>query len=185
MAYPNTPPPEDPDDRGRRRPGPEPGNGSAAGGPPPEPGPGYEPPPGGYAPGTPPQGGYAPGGPEPSSATSGQPNASERQMGMIAHLGGGLAGFFFSGFGWVVPLIVYLVKRDESPFVRDQSAQALNFQILVTIGIVVSWVLAFVLIGLLTWAVVAIVCLVMGILGGVAANRGEWYRYPFNVNWVK
>ncbi|WP_026127775.1 DUF4870 domain-containing protein [Nocardiopsis lucentensis] len=161
---------------------------------------GYGPPPGGHAPGGHQQGGYPPGGYpqggyqpggypqggfEPSSATTGQPNQAERQMGLIAHLGGGLAGFFFSGFGWIVPLIVFLVKKDESPFVRDQSVQALNFQILVTIGIVVSWLLTIVLIGILTWVVVAVVCLVLGILGGVAANRGEWYRYPFNVNWVK
>ncbi|MFI6574863.1 DUF4870 domain-containing protein [Nocardiopsis sp. NPDC050513] len=204
MSHPNTPPPEEPDDRERRQQGQEgtggqpPASGPEGGGqpgygPPPGEGPGYGPPPGGQAPGgyrTGGYGGYQPGGPapggaEPSSATTGQPNQAERQMGLIAHLGGGLAGFFFSGFGWLVPLIVYLVKKDESPFVRDQAAHALNFQLLITIGIVVSWVLTLVIIGVLTWIVVAVVCLVFGILGGLAANRGEWYRYPFNVSWVK
>ncbi|OLT27444.1 hypothetical protein BJF83_02565 [Nocardiopsis sp. CNR-923] len=168
MSHPNTPPPEEPDDRERRQQGQEETGGQAQGG--------Y----GGYQPGGP-----TPGSAEPSSATSGQPNQAERQMGLIAHLGGGLVGFFFSGFGWLVPLIVYLIKKDESPFVRDQAAHALNFQLLITIGIVVSWVLTLVIIGVLTWIVVAVVCLVFGILGGLAANRGEWYRYPFNVTWVK
>ncbi|MEV2275106.1 DUF4870 domain-containing protein [Nocardiopsis sp. NPDC049922] len=210
MSHPNTPPPEEPDDRERRQQGQEgpgdqppasgpagggqPGYGPPPGGPPPGQGPGYGPPPGGYRPGGQmpggyQAGGYQPGAPppgaEPSSATTGQPNQAERQMGLIAHLGGGLAGFFFSGFGWLVPLIVYLVKKDESPFVRDQAAHALNFQLLITIGIVVSWLLTLVIIGVLTWIVVAVVCLVFGILGGLAANRGEWYRYPFNVTWVK
>ncbi|WP_150242086.1 DUF4870 domain-containing protein [Nocardiopsis quinghaiensis] len=151
---------------------------------------GYPPPPnqpGGYPgqPGYQEQGGYGPqgaygqpGGYGPSSATTGQPNSDERQMSLFAHLGGGI-------LGWIVPLIIYLMKKDESPFVRDQSAQALNFQLLILIGYLVSSVLMVVLIGALTWFVVWVVSLIFGILGGVAANRGEWYRYPFNVSWIQ
>ncbi|NYH54161.1 MULTISPECIES: DUF4870 domain-containing protein [Nocardiopsis] len=125
------------------------------------------------------QGGYGqPGGYGHSSATTGQPNSDERQMGLFAHLGGGL-------LGWLVPLIIYLLKKDESPFIRDQSAQALNFQLLILIGYLISSVLMIVIIGALTWFVVWVVSIVFGILGGMAASRGEWYRYPFNVSWVK
>ncbi|WP_285730880.1 DUF4870 domain-containing protein [Nocardiopsis sp. ATB16-24] len=146
---------------------------------------GYPPPPGyhdqtgGYQAAGYQQGGYghpgAYGGP--SSATTGQPNPDERQMGLFAHLGGGLLGF-------LVPLIIYLIKKDESPFVRDQAAQALNFQLLILIGYMISWVLTFVLIGALTWVALVVVSIVFGILGGTAANRGELYRYPFNVSWI-
>lgn len=126
---------------------------------------------GGY--GQPPQGAYGP-----SSATTGQPNSDERQMAMFAHVGGGI-------LSWIVPLIIFVMKKDESPFVRNQAAQALNFQLLVLIGYLVSSVLMIVLIGFLTWFVCWIAAVVLGIMGGMAANRGEWYRYPFNVSWIK
>ncbi|MEU2946175.1 DUF4870 domain-containing protein [Nocardiopsis alba] len=136
---------------------------------------GYPPPPGGY-------GGYGGYGPHPgaaaSSATTGQPNADERSMGLISHLGGGLLGL-------LVPLIMYLIKKDESPFIRDQAAQALNFQILILIVYIVSFPLMLLIIGYLTWFAAWVCAIVFGIMGGMAANKGEWYRYPFNVSWIK
>ena len=97
---------------------------------------------------------------------------------MCAILGGGI-------LGWLVPLIIFLIKKDESPFVRDQAAQALNFQLLVLIGYVVSSMLMLVIIGYLFWFALWVVSIVLGIMGGMAASRGEWYRFPFNVNWVQ
>ena len=44
-------------------------------------------------------------------------------------------------FGPVVALIMYLMKKDESPYVRYHAAQALNFQILMMIGYFISGVL--------------------------------------------
>ncbi|WP_017571699.1 DUF4870 domain-containing protein [Nocardiopsis halotolerans] len=102
-------------------------------------------------------------------------------MGLFAHLGGGILG----SVGWVVPLIIYLTKKDESPFVRDQALQALNFQLLLLIGYVISTVLSFVFIGYLTGFALWVMAVILGVMGGTAANRGEWYRYPFNVSWVK
>ena len=63
-------------------------------------------------------------------------------MAMLAHLLG-----LFTGF--LGPLVLYLVKRDDSAFVRDQSAEALNFQLTMIIAWIVSIVLILVLIGLL------------------------------------
>ncbi|MDE3720067.1 DUF4870 domain-containing protein [Nocardiopsis sp. N85] len=176
--------------------------------------PGYQGPSGGQ-PGYPPQGGYqeqtggyqAPGHQPgygatphgghggPSSATTGQPNPDEKQMGMFAHLGGMLGFLLTCGYlGVVAPLIIFLVKKDESPYVRDQSTQALNFQIILLIGIVAASFFSFflgiflpfiVFIAWLLWFALWVGGLVFGILGTVAANKGEWYRYPFNVSWIK
>ncbi|MEU0489496.1 DUF4870 domain-containing protein [Nocardiopsis sp. NPDC006139] len=161
---------------------PPPGAQQPGGYPPPPGAPGGYPPPGGYQDQTGgyqaagyPYGGY---GAQPGSATGAPPSQDERQFGLFAHLGGGLLGF-------IVPLIIYLIKREESPFVRDQAAQALNFQLLVLIGYVVSSILMFVFIGMITWFLCWVAAVVFGILGGVAANKGEWYRYPFNVSWIK
>ena len=67
----------------------------------------------------------------------------------------------------------------------DQSKEALNFQITVFIAIVISWILAFVLIGLLLMPLVGIANLVLCIIAGIKANNGEAYRYPFALRLIK
>ncbi|MGV2384910.1 MAG UNVERIFIED_CONTAM: DUF4870 domain-containing protein [Thermobifida fusca] len=48
-----------------------------------------------------------------------------------------------------------------------------------------SWFLTFIVIGALTW-IAALVCgIIFAILAAVAANRGEWYRYPISIRMVK
>ena len=101
-----------------------------------------------------------------------------RQMAMFAHLGGIIIGF-------IAPLIIMLTKGNEDAFVKDQAVEALNFQITLAIAYVVSSVLIFVLIGLLLLPIVWIVSIVLSIMGGMAANRGEAYRYPFALRLVK
>ena len=56
--------------------------------------------------------------------------SDERTMGMLAHILGGVTNF-------LGPLIIWLIKKDESPFVNDQGKEALNFQITIAIGYVV------------------------------------------------
>jgi uncharacterized Tic20 family protein len=106
-----------------------------------------------------------------------RPGSDDTTMAMLAHLLGLLTSF-------VGPLVLYLVKKDESPYVRDQSAEALNFQLTLFIAYAVSWVLAFVLIGFLLMFVVWIGSLILMIMASVAANRGENYRYPMNIRFV-
>ncbi|HEX2851567.1 MAG TPA: DUF4870 domain-containing protein [Acidimicrobiales bacterium] len=106
------------------------------------------------------------------------PTADDRTMSMVAHLGGIVLSF-------IPALVVYLTKGQESPFVKDQAVEALNFQISVAIAYVVASFLIVVLIGLLLLPVVWIAATVFSIIGGLAANRGEVYRYPFNIRLVK
>ncbi len=94
-----------------------------------------------------------------------------RQWAMLAHIGAILLGF-------VAPLIVMLVYGPRDAFVREQAVEALNFQITVTLGMIVSMVLFIVIIGYFTMMAIGIGALALCILGGVAANRGEHYRYP-------
>lgn len=102
--------------------------------------------------------------------------SDERTMGMLAHILGGVTNF-------LGPLIIWLIKKDESPFVNDQGKEALNFQITVAIGYVVLAVLSFIpVVGCITSILMMLVWvagLVFGILGGLEANKGKAYRYPF------
>jgi uncharacterized Tic20 family protein len=99
-----------------------------------------------------------------------------KTMAMLAQL---LGIFSFLG-----PLIIYLINGEKDPFVRHHAAEALNFQITLLIGYLTSFVLMLVLIGFLTFFVVWIGGLVLMIMATIAANRGEWYRYPINIRLV-
>ncbi|MFT7647646.1 MAG: putative Tic20 family protein [Candidatus Poriferisodalaceae bacterium] len=116
-------------------------------------------------------------------ATTGMPMATsstndDRTMGMLAHLLG-----LFTGF--IGPLVIFLMKKDESQYVRAHAAEALNFQITVMIGYLASFILMFVLIGLLLLPIIAVGALAFGIIATIAANKGEMYSYPINIRFVK
>jgi uncharacterized Tic20 family protein len=96
----------------------------------------------------------------------------------VAHLGGIVLGF-------LAPLIVMLTKGNESPYTRRHAVEALNFQITLIIGWVIALVLSFVLIGLLLFPILWIGDIVFCIIAGIAANKGEDYKYPFALRLVK
>ena len=57
------------------------------------------------------------------------PTNEERNLAIIAHLSGCI-GIVAGGFvGFVGPLVIYLLKKDSSPYVETQAKEALNFQI--------------------------------------------------------
>jgi uncharacterized protein len=101
---------------------------------------------------------------------------------MLAHLSA-LAGLVI-GLNWLGPLIVYLVKKDEHPFIADQSREALNFNLSVFIYIIASAILIILVVGLLLLPAVAIAWLVLTIIAAVRANNGEPYRYPLTIRLV-
>lgn len=100
--------------------------------------------------------------------------ADERNMAALAH---GLAIVF----GFLGPLLIMLIKGEQSQFVKDQSKEALNFSITIAIAAFVSFLLCFVLIGFLLLPMVGIGAFVLHIVAAVAASRGEWYRYPLTL----
>jgi uncharacterized protein len=101
----------------------------------------------------------------------------QRLWATLAHLGGLL-------FGFLAPLVVFLVTKDRGPFIRSQAAEALNFRITVDVGLVVSAMLTLVLIGFLGLVIIGIGSVVLQIIAAIAVNRGEDYRYPVNLRLV-
>ena len=124
--------------------------------------------------------------PDSGSATSapGVPSQDERTWGMLAHLAA-FAGFIIP-LGFVIgPLVVWLIKRDQSAFVADQGKEALNFNISVFLALAVCGVLCLVFIGILLLAALFIFWLAMTIIAGIKASEGIRYRYPFALRMVK
>lgn len=111
------------------------------------------------------------------------PGKDERTWGMFCHLSS-LAGLVVP-FGSIIgPLIVWLVKKDEMPFVADQGKESLNFQITVALAAIVSMILMLVLIGFLAMFAVFIYWLVMTIIAAIKANEGVAYRYPITLRLI-
>jgi uncharacterized Tic20 family protein len=112
------------------------------------------------------------------------PNQDERTMAMLCHLTG-LLGGFIPPANIIAPLIIWLIKKDQSPFVNDQGKEALNFQISMTIYFVISFILMFILIGIVLMAVLGILWLVFGILATIKAYQGVAYRYPLTIRLIR
>ena len=83
------------------------------------------------------------------------------------------------------PLLVMLIKGNQSPYIRAQAVESLNFQLTVLIFAVVSFALVFVLVGFLLLPIVGIWWLVLTIIGSVKSSQGELYRYPLNIRMVR
>ena len=90
------------------------------------------------------------------------------------------------------PLIVYLVKKDTSPFVAQEAKEALNFNITWAVGTTLLWgvsiLLIIALVGflLIPVAIVAhLAWVVLPIVGGLRAMEGRPYRYPLTVRLVQ
>lgn len=113
-----------------------------------------------------------------------QVSAETTNWGMFAHLSA-LIGFIIPFGNIIGPLVIWLTKGKEIEFVGTEAREALNFQITMLLAFVVSWVLAFILIGFLLMALLAIADLVLIILAAVSASKGQPYRYPFTLRLVK
>lgn len=103
----------------------------------------------------------------------------DRTIALITHLSGIIASF-------IVPLIIWLINKDkpEKSWITEQAKEALNFQITIVLAWIVAIVLSFVAIGFLLYPVIWIGNLIFCILAGVAANKGENYRYPVTLRLV-
>lgn len=97
--------------------------------------------------------------------------SDERLWAMLAHL----SIFVLS---LIAPVLILAVLGKRSAFVADQAKEALNFHITVAIAGVVSALLCLVLIGFLLLPVVVVGSMVLGVVGGLQANKGIPYRYP-------
>jgi uncharacterized Tic20 family protein len=96
-----------------------------------------------------------------------------------------LVGLMGNGIGFVLgPLLVWLIKKEDHPFIDEQGKEALNFQITMMLAVVVSLLLILVLIGVFLLAVVGIMMVVLPIVAAVKANNGEHYHYPFTFRFV-
>ncbi len=109
--------------------------------------------------------------------------ADERLYATFLHLSL-LAHVVLSGFAIIVPIIMWVIKKDESPYIADHGREAINFQISLIIYSIIAGIFSIVLIGLPFLLLIPIYALVCMVLAAVAANRGELYRYPMTIRFL-
>ena len=113
------------------------------------------------------------------------PSEEARKWGMIVHLSA-LVGLLGNGVGFLLgPLAVWLMKREEDPFIDANGKEAVNFQITMMLAAVVSAFLIFILVGFLLLAIIGIMAIIFPIVAGLKAKEGEVYRYPMTIRFIK
>ncbi len=107
----------------------------------------------------------------------GELRGGDKMMAMWCHLGA-LAGFVVPFGNFIVPLLIWLLKREEYPLVEDQGKESLNFQISVFLYSIIGFALVFLLIGFVILLVLGLFALIQVIRASIGASRGEKFRYP-------
>ena len=113
-----------------------------------------------------------------------KPSQKVRQWAMFCHLSASL-GIWIPFGNLIGPLILWQMKRESDPFIDAQGKEALNFQITVAIVTAICILLMLVIVGFFLYGLVTIAALVLAIIGGVKANEGFPYRYPFTWRLIK
>jgi uncharacterized protein len=122
---------------------------------------------------------------QPSSVSgTGSMSKNEQNMGMLCHLLA-LSGYLVP-FGHIVgPLVIWMLKRQEMPFVESEGKESINFQISVTIYGIVAAISIFLLVGFVLLPAVLIFDLVCVIIASIEAANGKPYRYPLCIRFIK
>jgi uncharacterized protein len=108
------------------------------------------------------------------------PTSDERTMAILSHI---LA--IVPGIGIFGPLVIWLIKKDESSFVGENAKESLNFQLTIIIAYIISGILVVVAIGLLLLLTVWVLNLVLVIIATIKASENKIYRYPINLRLIK
>lgn len=131
-----------------------------------------------------PGGGRAGGGMYAEGRMIGKPTSDETVLSVICHLAP-LAGTIMVIGHVLIPLIILITKGKESEFVAYNARESLNFQLSMTIYWICTVVLMFVLVGILIAVPLAIFELSVMIKASIKASRGERYRVPMCIRFVK
>jgi uncharacterized Tic20 family protein len=103
------------------------------------------------------------------------PTSEERTMAILAHVLTLVAPI-------IAPLVIYLIKKDESAYVAAHAKESLNFQItacIVSLGLMIT------IIGMIFLVFVAIAVFVLVIVASIKASDNKLYRYPLTLRLVK
>ena len=111
------------------------------------------------------------------------PTDSERSYAMLIHLSA-LLGYIAGPLAIIVPLVMWMTRREESAYANDHGREAVNFNISIWLYTLVAGLLMFVVIGCFILPAIIIFHIIAVIMAAVRANAGQFYRYPVTVRFI-
>lgn len=94
------------------------------------------------------------------------------------------AAFVLGPLCFMVPLVMWLMKKDQSPEIDAHGKAAINFQISIAIYWLVGAVLTFVIVGIFVLIAVYILAIVGAVKGAIDASNGKLYKYPLSLRLI-
>lgn len=110
--------------------------------------------------------------------------AEQRQMGLFLHLSQLLNAFIFP-VGIILPIVLWQTNKDKMPALDAHGKMVVNWMISATIYAIVSIILIFFIIGILTTFALWLMCLIFPIVGAIKANNGELWEYPLTIKFIR
>lgn len=118
-------------------------------------------------------------GQEPQATTELAGDMDSRTYSMLLHFSQ-LCGFLVPVFGWVLPVVLWIIKRDD-PYVDQQGKVVFNWILSSFIYFVISLILSMVIIGIFMLLALAIVSVIFIVIGAVRAKDGVIQNYPLSI----
>ncbi|MCL2624175.1 MAG: DUF4870 domain-containing protein [Planctomycetaceae bacterium] len=103
---------------------------------------------------------------------------------MLMHLSL-FAGAAVPGAGFILPIVMWAVNKDESPVIDQHGKNIFNFMINMFIYAMVSLILIFAIVGIFTFIATVIAVIVCPIVAAVKANDGKYWPYPLCIWFFK
>lgn len=109
--------------------------------------------------------------------------SSENDWALLTHLSG--LCILASIPSFLGPLVFWLIKKNEMPLVDRAGKEAVNFQLTMLIVQMISIPLVFIGVGFITLPAAAVLSIVFAIVAGMEANKGNDYRYPLTIRFIR
>lgn len=113
-----------------------------------------------------------------STVINQEPSSDDRLMGTLIYV----LSFFTS---LIAPLIIWLIKREDSPFIDKTGKNYFNFLLSYMIWLIVASIAMFIIIGFILFPIIAILNFIFTIVAAVKAYNGEYYLPPLSIRFFK
>ncbi len=117
-------------------------------------------------------------------------NDFDKTYAALIHLSQLIAPPAFGNIGLIAPLVMWIIKKDDSPLIDRHGRAVINFQLSMLLYAVLSGLAVFLSFGLLLIIIIPIflvfglLVLIFAIIGAIKASNGEYYTYPFSFTFI-
>ncbi|MGB0264425.1 MAG: DUF4870 domain-containing protein [Opitutales bacterium] len=85
----------------------------------------------------------------------------------------------------IAPLVLWLLTRNNDPFVDRCGKEAVNFQLSISLYLVLAGVLIFAFVGVILLPALMIFHIIVTLVAAFQASEGNAYRYPLTLRFLR